>query len=65
MKVLYDAESVSLAITLRDAPIRESDEVRPAVIADFGDDGVVVRFETLGASPVVEQPGEVRVAQTR
>ena len=47
MKVIYDRETDSLVITLRDAPIRESDEVRPGVIADFGEDGGVVRFEVL------------------
>ena len=39
MKVIYDRETDSLLITLRDAPIRESDEVRPGVNADFGEDG--------------------------
>jgi uncharacterized protein YuzE len=39
MKVTYDRETDSLLITLRDAPIRESDEVRPGLIADFGEDG--------------------------
>jgi hypothetical protein len=29
MKVLYDRETDSLVITLREAPIQESDEVRP------------------------------------
>jgi hypothetical protein len=45
-----------LTITLRDARIRESDEVRPGVIADFGYDGGIVRFEILSASSVVSQP---------
>ena len=48
MKVIYDRETDSLLITLREAPIRESDEVRPGVIADFGEDGGVVRFEVEG-----------------
>ena len=39
MKVIYDRETDSLLITLRDEPIRESDEVRPGVIADFGGTG--------------------------
>jgi uncharacterized protein YuzE len=54
MKVVYDRETDSLVITLREAPIQESDEVRPGVIADFGEDGGVVRFEVLRASRVVE-----------
>ena len=41
MKVEYDPQTDTLTITLRDARIRESDEVRPGVIADFGYDGRV------------------------
>ena len=59
MKVIYDRELDSLVITLREAPIRESDEVRPGVIA-----GDVVRFEILRASHVVEAAEQVQVATT-
>ena len=38
--------------------MKESDEIRPGVIADFGYDGGVVGFEILQASKVVEQAGE-------
>jgi len=62
MKVTYDPETDSLIIALRDEPIQESDEVRPGVIADFGEDGGVVRFEILRASRVVENTGEVQFA---
>jgi uncharacterized protein YuzE len=62
MKVLYDRETDSLVITLREAPIQESDEVRPGVIADFGEDGGVVRFEILRASRVVEDTERVQFA---
>lgn len=54
MKVEYDEKTDTLTISLRDARIRESDEVRPGVIADFGEDGGIVRFEVLDASRVVE-----------
>jgi uncharacterized protein YuzE len=59
MKIVYDPETDTLTITLRDARIRESDEVRPGVIADFGYDGEIVRFEILSASRVVSQPKAV------
>ena len=62
MKVSYDPETDSLIIAWRDEAIRESDEVRPGVIADFGHDGGVVRFEILRASQVVESPREVEFA---
>ena len=58
MKVEYDPHSDTHIISLREARIRESDEVRPGVIVDFGDDGAVVRFEILNASKAVERTGE-------
>jgi len=64
MKVRYDPETDSMTITLRDEPIQESDEVRPGVIADFGADGGIVRFEILRASAVVDDPRDVRFATT-
>ena len=62
MRIEYDKETDSLTITLRDARIKESDEVRPGVIADFGYDGRVVGFEVLEASKVVEQTSEMQFA---
>jgi len=62
MTIVYDRETDSLTISLREEPIRESDEVRPGVIADFGEDGGVVRFEILRASRVVADAEDVRFA---
>lgn len=59
MKIVYDQETDTFTLTLRDARIRESDEVRPGVIADFGYAGEIVRFEILSASKVVAQPKAV------
>jgi uncharacterized protein YuzE len=59
MKIVYDRETDTLTITLRDVKIRESDEIRPGVIADFGYDDAIVRFEILSASKVVSQPKAV------
>ena len=56
MKVEYDKETDTLTITLRDARVKESDEVRPGVIADFGYDGEVVGFEILDASTLTQNP---------
>jgi uncharacterized protein YuzE len=60
MKVQYDPQTDTLTITLREAKIRESDEVRPGVIADFAEDGGVVRFEVLDASRVVDRTREMQ-----
>jgi len=62
MKIRYDAETDTMVISLRDEQIKESDEVRPGVIADFGYDGGVVRFEILDASKVVGDPLSVTLA---
>ncbi len=62
MKIKYDKETDTLTITLREARVKESDEVRPGVIADFGYDGGVVGFEILSASQVVEQTSEMQFA---
>jgi uncharacterized protein YuzE len=62
MKVVYDPQTDSLTITLRDERIKESDEVRPGVIVDFGYDGGVVRFEILQASKMVQNTREIQFA---
>jgi uncharacterized protein YuzE len=62
MKVEYDIKTDILTISLRDAKIRESDEIRPGVIADFAEDGGVVRFEVLDASHVVDRTREMQFA---
>jgi uncharacterized protein YuzE len=62
MKITYDRETDSMIITFRDERIKESDEVRPGVIADFGYDGAIVRFEILDASKVVSSTQEIQFA---
>jgi uncharacterized protein YuzE len=62
MKVRYDEETDTLTITFREARIRESDEVRPGTIMDFGYDGGVVGIEILSASKFVEKTREIQFA---
>ena len=62
MKVQYDPETDTLTIRLRDERIKESEEVRPGVVADYGYDGGVVRFEVLRASKVVQNAREMQFA---
>jgi uncharacterized protein YuzE len=62
MKVQYDPETDTLTIRLREERIKESEEVRPGIIADFGYDGGLVRFEVLRASKVVEKANEMQFA---
>ena len=62
MRITYDEETDSLTIILRDERIKESDEVRPGVVVDFGYDGRVVRFEILEASKAVQKTREIQFA---
>ncbi|MHB0877891.1 MAG: DUF2283 domain-containing protein [Anaerolineae bacterium] len=62
MKVTYDRDTDTMTITLRDERIMESDEIRPGVVADFGYDGGIVRFEILRASEVVDKTNEMQFA---
>ncbi len=62
MKVPYDEESDSMTITFRDCRIKESDELRPGVIVDFGYYGALVRMEILQASTVVQNTREIQFA---
>ena len=62
MKITHDRETVSMTISFRDEQIKESDEGRPGVIADFGYDGTIVRFEILDASKVVSSTQEIQFA---
>lgn len=62
MRIEYDRETDTMVISLREERIRESDEIRPGVIADFGDDDGIVRFEILEASRHVQDPLSVTLA---
>lgn len=64
MTIQYDRETDTMVIRLRAERIKDSDEVRPGVIADFGFDGGIVRFEILDASKRVEDPLSVTLATT-
>lgn len=63
MKISYDAESDTLTVILKEAPIVESDEEKPGIILDFDSEGHVVSFEILDASTSVTDPRKVEFTQ--
>jgi uncharacterized protein YuzE len=62
MKVTYDAEVDALSLILHDAPVEESDEVRPGVILDYDVAGNVVGLEILNSSKRVDNPKAIDYA---
>ena len=62
MKIDYDAETDTLNILFRDCLIKESDEIRPGVVADFGEDNLLVGLEIFEASRTIEKTREVQFA---
>lgn len=56
MKVIYDPETDTLSIILRDEKVSESDEVRDGIIIDYSKDGKIVSIEIMDASEQVSEP---------
>ena len=50
MKVIYDKETDTLSIILRQGTVSESDEVREGMILDYDKAGQLVSIELLDAS---------------
>ena len=65
VRVVYDRESDTLTIILREDRIRESDEITPGVIADLGYGRQIVRLEILRASQSVDKATEMQFAVSR
>ena len=50
MKTKYDKEADALYVRFADAPVSESEEVRPGIVFDFDEEGRIVAVEILDAS---------------
>ena len=50
MRLKIDEEADALYLTLSDSPARESEEVSPGIILDYGADGRIVGIEMLHLS---------------
>ena len=56
MRVIYDPETDTVSIVFREAPVKESDELREGLIVDYGNDGAVVSIELLDAAESIAEP---------
>jgi uncharacterized protein YuzE len=62
VKVIYDKETDTLSIILRNGKVAESDEPRPGLILDYDKSGRLVSIELLDASEQVQGPQSVEFA---
>jgi YD repeat-containing protein len=62
VKIIYDRETDTLSIILRDGRIVESDEAREGLILDYDKAGRIVSIELLDASEQVKSPQSVEFA---
>jgi len=59
MKVIYDRETDTLSLILREGPVAESDEIREGIIIDYDRAGHIVSLEVLDASEHVAEPASI------
>ena len=62
MKAIYDRETDTLSIILRDGKVAESDEARNGLILDYDKAGRLVSLELLDASEQINQPESIEFA---
>jgi YD repeat-containing protein len=62
VKVIYDNETDTLSIILRDGKVAESDEPRDGLILDYDKAGRLVSIELLDASEQVQLPQSIEFA---
>jgi uncharacterized protein YuzE len=62
VKVIYDKETDTLSIILRQGKVAESDEPRDGLILDYDKSGRLLSLEILDASEHVKQPESVEFA---
>jgi len=59
MKVIYDPDTDTLSLLLKDEPVAESDELKEGLIIDYARDGGIVSIEILDASRHVAEPQSI------
>ena len=60
MKITYDPETDTLTVRLKDAFIKESDEICEGLVADYDDEGNIVGLEIFDASHRVTEPQNMK-----
>jgi uncharacterized protein YuzE len=59
MKVKYDKEADVMCFLFSNDAIKESDEDKPGIILDYGDNGEIIGIEILNASKRFDSPAKL------
>lgn len=59
MVIKYDKESDVIYIQFSDHKVAESEEDKPGIILDYGENGKIVGIEVLNASKQTNQPNGI------
>jgi uncharacterized protein YuzE len=59
MKIIYDQETDTMTVILKESAIKESDEAKSGVIIDYDNQGDIVSIEILDAKKRISQPTQV------
>lgn len=59
MKVIYDPETDTLTLILREGKVADSDELREGLIIDYDKKGRIMSLEVLDASERVAEPRSI------
>ncbi len=59
MKVIYDPETDTLSLILREGYVSESDELKDGLILDYDKKGRIISIEVLDASKHVAEPESI------
>lgn len=59
MKVIYDPDSDTLSVILKETPVEESDEIKDGIILDYDAQGHLVSLEILDASQCIARPQSI------
>ena len=59
MRIVYDTETDTLVLLLREGAVSESDELREGLIVDYDHEGQVIGFEVLDASRYIADPQSI------
>jgi len=64
MKIIYDQETDTMTVIIKEASVEESDEAKSGIIIDYDSQGDIVSIEILDAKKRITQPTQVNLSDS-